>query len=104
MTAPSTPLVDCRVVGGDKLPAASGGANAFCAAINRAAAAQTPHQKFKVAVHVRGPSTMTATITMANGKELPEQTFSISDRALTKGSLERFANGLVGDVVRAASH
>ncbi len=104
MTAPSTPLVDCRVVGAEKLPTASGGADAFCNALKRAAASDAPNKKFRVDVQVRGASTLVATITLADGKKLPEQTFSISDRVLTKGSLERFAQGLVSDVVRAASH
>lgn len=103
MNASTKPLVECRVTGGDKLPADSGGSEAFCAAIQRAAAAQMPGTAFKVAVQVRGPAMLTATLTTADGRTLPEQTFSISDRGLTKGSLERFANGLVGEVARAAS-
>ncbi len=103
MNASSKSMVECRVVGGDKLPADSGGSEAFCAAFERAAAAQLPNTRLKVEVQVRGPSMLTATLTTADGKTLPEQTFSISDRALTKGSLERFANGLVGEVARAAS-
>lgn len=103
MNASSKSLVECRVVGGEKLPADSGGSDAFCAAINRAAAAQAPDLRFKVDVQVRGPSMLIATLTMANGAILPEQIFSISDRGLDKGSLERFANGLVGEVTRAAS-
>lgn len=102
MNASSKPMVECRVVGGDKLPADSGGADAFCAAVTRAAAAQAPELKFKVDVQVRGPAMMTAILTTADGKKLPEQTFSISDRGLTRGSLERFANSLVGEVARAA--
>jgi len=103
MNASSKPLVECRVVGGDKLPADSGGSEAFCAAIERAAAAQMPDVRFKVDVQVRGPAMMVATLTTSDGKTLPEQTFSISDRGLDKGSLERFANNLVGEVARSAS-
>lgn len=104
MNASSKPLVECRVVGGDKLPADSGGPDAFCAAVSRAAAAQAPGLRFTVDVQVRGPSKLTAILTTADGKRLPEQTLSISDRGLTKGALERFADSLVGEAARAASH
>lgn len=103
MNSSSNPMVECRVVGSDKLPADSGGSEAFCAAVSRAAATQAPGIRFTVDVQVRGPAMMTAILTTADGRKLPEQTFSISDRGLTKGSLERFANSLVGEVVRAAS-
>lgn len=103
MNATSTPPVECRVVGGDKLPPQSGGSDAFCAAIRRAAETQAPGARFSVEVTVRGPSALSAIVTLANGARLPEQIFSISDRGLTKGSLERFANSLVGEVASAAS-
>lgn len=104
MNASSNPMVECRVVGGDQLPADSGGSDAFCMAIKNAAAAQAPGTRFTVDVQVRGPATMTAIVTTAEGKVLPEQTLSISDRGLTRGTLERFANTLVGEVARTASH
>lgn len=103
MNASTKPMIDCRVTGGEKLPADSGGSDALCAAIVRAAATQVPAARFKVEVQVRGPSALTAILTTEDGKTLPEQTFSISDRGLTKGSLERFANSLVSEVARAAS-
>ncbi|MES2904175.1 MAG: hypothetical protein V4696_08325 [Pseudomonadota bacterium] len=103
MNSPSNSIVECRVIGGENLPAESGGADAFCAAVERAAKAGDPGQPFKVELHVKGASSLTAFLTTADGKALPEQKFSISDRGLTKGSLERFANTLVGVVARAAS-
>ena len=103
MNSPSPPLIECRVVGGDKLPAETGGADAFCAAIARAAAAEIPGTRFSVEVRVLNTSSLTATLTTGDGTILPEQQFSISDRSLTKGSLERFAKGLVGEVANAAS-
>ena len=103
MNSPSPPLIDCRVVGGDKLPADSGGADALCAALARAAAAQVPARKFSVEVRVLGSSSLAATLTTADGTILPEQRFVISDRSLTKASLERFAKALVGEVARAPS-
>jgi hypothetical protein len=103
MNAPSTQLVDCRVIGGDKLPAESGGADVLCAAIRQAAAEQAPGARFAVEVKVRGESMLGATITTANGTRLPEQKLAISDRALTRGSLERFARTLGGVMAQAGS-
>lgn len=103
MNASSQAMVDCRVIGGENLPAESGGAQAFCAALERAAAAQVPGERFAVSLRVKGPTTLSATLTTADGRTLPEKTFSISDRGLTKGSLERFADSLAGEMARAAS-
>ena len=103
MNSPSPQLIDCRVVGGDKLPADAGGADALCAAITRAAAAETSVKKFSVEVRVLGNSSLAATLTTADGTILPVQRFAVSDRSLNKGSLERFATALVGEVARAAS-
>lgn len=94
-------MVDCRIVGGDSLPADSGGADALCAAIREAAAEQAPGSRFQVEVTVKGPSMLTATITTADGARLPEQKFAVSDRQLSRGSLERFAMALAGEVARA---
>jgi hypothetical protein len=101
MNSSSPQLVDCRVVGGDKLPADSGGSDTLCAAIAQAAAAETPARRFSVEVRVLGRSSLAATLTMADGRTLPEQKFAVSDRSLNKGSLERFAKALVGEVARA---
>lgn len=103
MTASPNALVDCQVIGGADLPAETGGPDAFCAAIKHAAVSRLPDVGFTVELRVRGPSALTATITTADGTVLPEQRFSISDRGLTRGSLERFAQRLVGEVARAAS-
>lgn len=103
MNSPSSHAIDCRVIGGGKLPADSGGADSLCAAITRAAAIEAPGKKFSVEVRVLGSNALAATLTMADGRILPEQRFSISDRNLTKGSLDRFAKALVGEVGRASS-
>ena len=101
MNSPTPQLVDCRVVGGEKLPASSGGSEALCTAIREAAALQAPDSRFSVEVRVLGRSSLAATVTTANGARLPEQRFAISDRDLTKGSLERFAKALAGQVAGA---
>ena len=98
----STPqLVDCRIVGGDNLPVDSGGSDALCAAIREAAAEQAPGRRFSVEVTVKGPSMLAATVTTADGARLPEQKMAVSDRQLTRNSLERFAKALAGEVARA---
>ena len=101
MNLPTRQVTDCRVLGGEKLPADSGGSAALCAAIERAAASEAPGRRFSVEVRVLGQSSMAATLTTADGRTLPEQKFQISDRGITRGSLERFAKTLVGEVARA---
>lgn len=101
MNSPAPHLVECRIKGGDKLPADSGGADALCKAIRDAAARRAPGGSFTVDVHVLGRSALAATITTDKGTKLPEQKMAISDRGLTRGSLERFANALAGEMARA---
>ena len=103
MTSPSPQLVDCRIVGSDKLPADSGGSEALCRAIKQAAAEQAPGKSFSVEVQVLGRSALAATVTRADGTKLPEQKMAISDRGLTRGSLERFAKALAGEMARSES-
>lgn len=100
MSSP-TPPVDCRVVGGGKLPAETGGADGLCKAIRNAAAEVAPGRRFRVEVSVLGRSALAARVTTADGVSLPEQKMAISDRALTRGSIERFARSLAGEVARA---
>ena len=100
MTSPRHPNVECTVVGGAKLPAASGGSDALCAAIAQAAEAAFPGKPFKVEVQVQGSSTLRATLTAGDGTVLPERRYSVSDQSLSKESFERFARALVGAVPR----
>lgn len=101
MTSPARPPVHCHVVGADKLPAASGGSKALCAAIVQAAAADAPNSRFSVEVRVLGRSRLAATLTTADGRKLPEQRFAVSDRELGKSSFERFARALAGEAAKA---
>ena len=91
----------CRVVGGGKLPSAAGGAEALCAAVNRAIAAQAPGIRYSAEVNVRTPSMLVASL-VVEGRALPEQKFAVTDRELGKGSIERFANSLAAVVANAA--
>lgn len=96
-----TPSVDCRVIGGGKLPAETGGPDALCKAVRAAAVKVAPGRRFSVEVTVLGRSALAARVTMAGGASLPEQKMAISDRGLTRGSIERFARALAGEVARA---
>ena len=95
MNSPSQQQIECRVVGGEKLPATAGSADSICAAIARAAAAAAPAARFSVEVRVLGQSALAATLTTSEGKILPEQKFASSDRLLTPNSIDFFARSLV---------
>lgn len=95
------PPVDCRVVGDAKLPGETGGADALCRAIRDAAAEAAPGRRFAVEVTVLGRSALTAKVTTAAGVSLPEQKMAISDRGLTRGSIDRFARAVAGQVAQA---
>ena len=100
-TPPSKPGL-CRVVGGEKLPAGSGGSGALCAAIERAMAARVPGTAHRVEVRVLSPSRLAATLTTGDGRRLPELNHAISDRALNRGSVERFAEAIAAEFAKAA--
>jgi hypothetical protein len=93
MGSPDSQSPRCRVVDGGKLPAESGGANALCAAIERAASARAPGVAFTAEVRVVSSSRLAATLTR-DGRKLPEQNFASMDRELSSSSLERFAAAL----------
>lgn len=84
---------NCTVVGGEILPAASGGSNALCSAIERAVKAQAPTAHYSVKVRVISSSRLSAVI-VVNGIELPEQRFAVMDRDLTPASMDHFAQSL----------
>ena len=97
MNAPSAAEpAACRVVNGDKLPASSGGADALCAAIEKAAQA-----RFSVEVRVLSRHSLAATVTTAEGLSLPEQRLDISDRELSRKTFEWFAQNLAAEVAKA---
>ena len=92
----------CTVVGGEKLPAETGGADALCAAVRQAIRTQAPHARFIAELKVVSPSRLTAAVTV-EGQALPEQTLSVMDRDLNPISIERFAESLATKVARAAA-
>ena len=91
----------CRVVAGEKLPASSGGAEAICAAIEAAVAAEAPNARFTAEVKVLKPW-MLATSLVVNGKALPEQKFAVTDRELTRSSIKRFATSIAAKIAEAS--
>ena len=97
MSAPSS-AAECRVTGGDKLPADTGGADALCAAIKKAVAAKIPGVGFTAEVKIVSDWKMGATIWTADGRRLPEQRHVVMDAKLNRTSFERFANVLAAKV------
>lgn len=92
---------ECKVFGGEKLPAASGGADALCKAIADAAAEQAPGIGYSVEVTVLPLSRLSASVTMADGKKLPEQNFARMDKPLSAGAFKRFASAIAGELAKA---
>lgn len=95
VSAPNSP--NCRVVGGERLPAGSGGSAALCAAIEQAISARAPGKAFSVEVRVLPHSMLAATLSV-DGRILPEQKFASMDRELDGHSFERFAISLAEQV------
>lgn len=93
VNAPEGAQPRCRVIGGEALPAASGGADALCAAIEQAAATRAPGVKYSAEVRVLPRSRLVAMLT-ADGRKLPDQKFAAMDREITRDSLQRFAEAI----------
>ena len=102
MDTPAAQSKHCRVVNGGKLPAASGGPTALCAAIERAVANRAAGVEFSARVRVLSPSRLTASVA-ANGRALPEQSFASMDRDIDGRSFERFADAIAAQVAQSAS-
>src|SRR5438067_6924433 len=50
----------CRVIGAEKLPGQAGGANAICAAVERAVATKTPSLRYSAEIRVLSRSALAA--------------------------------------------
>lgn len=92
----------CLVIGGDKLPAETGGAQQICASIEAAAAARAPGVGYSVAVTVLTDFMLSAQVRMADGRSLPDMKMAVSDRKLNRRSIDRFANS-IGEAIDRAS-
>lgn len=93
----------CRISGAAKLPAEIGGSKALCAAIDAAARRHAPGARFTVDVRVMSPSMLAAVVTLSNGRKLAEQKIAVSDGALKRRSIERFADAIALQVAAAGS-
>jgi hypothetical protein len=93
MSAPEPAQAACRIVGAEKLPAEAGGADAICAAVQRAVAAETPGLRYSAEIRVLSRSALAANL-VANGRKLPELRFSVSDRELNRTTIGRFADSI----------
>ena len=103
MSSPERSAAGCRVVGGEQLPAESGGADALCKAIANAAAEKAPGQNYSVEVRVLPRSRMAAEITMSDGRKLAEQKFASMDKPLSSGSFKRFADAIALELAKAGA-
>lgn len=95
MTPKYTQTAACRVTGGEHLAADSGGADALCAAIGKAADGRAA-----VEVRVRTPYFASATVTLAGGRKLPAINAGIADRPLNRRSFEMLAQAVAAQVAR----
>jgi len=80
---------ECRVIGGEKLPAETGG-EAICTAVRDALVAAKVRTPVKVDVLVTSDSGLTARIE-AGGKRLPDEEVAVMDRKLNRQSIEMLA-------------
>ena len=103
MTSQSKTVIACRVVGGEKLPASSGGVNALCAAVQQAASASAPGVPYEIEIQVASPYAMAARVATSDGRELPEQNMATADRPLSAGSFRRFAQTLAAQLAQAGA-
>jgi hypothetical protein len=100
MSSPARPAHHCQVVNPERLPAASGGAEALCAAIKSRISGQAPEAAVNIVVTVQSASMLAAELTVG-GRALPEQKFARMDRDLDAGAFERFADTLAIQVQNA---
>ena len=100
MSSAATAAHQCQVVNSERLPAASGGGDALCAAIRHRISSQAPHVAVNVKVTVQSASMLAAELTVG-GRALPEQKFARMDRELDAGAFDRFAEALAIEVQKA---
>lgn len=92
MTTPPKIALTCTVSGGDKLSSETGGPEALCDAI-RSAAGDKGHGA-SVAVRIVSPCAAAASVTLANGRTLPDVNVSVSDRKLNARAITMLAQGV----------
>ena len=103
MSPPERSSADCRVIGGELLPPDSGGADALCSAITHAAAKHAAGVGYNVEVRVLPRSRLSASLTLNDGRKLPEQSFVRMDKPLSRGAFARFAEAIAAELAKAGS-
>lgn len=90
----------CRVVAGDKFLAELGGSAALCGAVERAVGERAPGARYSAEVTIINPSLLKTELTV-EGRNLPQQSFSVSDRGLSAYSIGIFAQSVADQVAGA---
>jgi hypothetical protein len=103
MTPPEQSSIGCRVIGEELLPPESGGADALCNAIASAAAKHAAGVGYSVEVRVLPRSRLSASLTLSDGRKLPEQSFVRMDQPLSSGAFARFAESIAAELAKAGS-
>ena len=101
MAQPSKPARECRVENANKLPSDIGGERGICAAIEHAVVAEVAGADYSVDVRILSPNVIAATVTLADGRILPEQKMAISDSQMRKSAIDRFAKSLAVKITEA---
>lgn len=99
---PEVTTSNCHISGAEKLPDDVGGAKVLCEVIRESAREQAPHASFSVDVRVVSRSMLAAVVTLKDGRKLPEQKIAVSDSALKRSSIKRFADAIAFQVAGAA--
>ncbi len=87
---------ECRVIGEERLPQASGGADALCTAITQARG--SGFKQVIVEVRILSPHLMAATQRLADGTLLPEVRMARSDQPLGSRSFQMLADALAAQL------
>ena len=94
---------NCQVIGGNKLPAESGGADALCREIAAATAEAAPGVRYTIEIRVLPRDRLSATVTTADGRQLPELGIASMDKPLTASSFKRFAASIASELAKAGA-
>lgn len=101
MNSPAPASGGCQVIGEGKLPPEIGGADALCSVIRQGVSASAPGVAFTLQVQVLSAAMLSASLTTADGRKLPEMRHAVMDRTLTRASLERFGRALGEQLAQA---
>ncbi len=102
MTASANADARCHVIEGEKLLAASGGAQTLCDSIERAVKARGLQQRFTVEVRVKPRAILSAEVKLPDGRTLPALHMAEMDRPVTRDTLERFGLAIVDHIAGGA--